>query len=158
MDGHVILAGYGRVGAAVARVLAAEEVTIIALDRDPAKVQQARRDGLAAWVGDASRPEILKLAGIGAADQLIVTVDDPDRAEAMVRAGRRLHPEMLVLARAHDGEHAGLLQAAGARHVVPEAVESGLQMAGRALEGFGYETETVRDLLAATRDEAYRQA
>jgi CPA2 family monovalent cation:H+ antiporter-2 len=146
------------VGAAVARVLADEDVSLIAIDRDPMKVQQARRDGLAAWVGDASRPEILKLAGIASAEQLIVTVDDPSRAEAMVRAGRGLHPEMLILARAHDGEHAGQLQAAGARHVVPEAVESGLQMAGRALEGFGYETETVRDLLAAMRDEAYRKA
>ncbi|WP_213271147.1 cation:proton antiporter [Hyphomonas sp.] len=158
MENHVILAGYGRVGRAVARILQDEDVTIVALDRDPAKVHQARLDGLAAYVGDAARPEILELTGIARADQFIVTVDDPVRAEAMVRCARSLHADMLILARAHDGEHAAILEAAGAEHVVPEAVESGLQMAGMALENFGYDTETVRDILAVVRDEEYRRA
>lgn len=158
MENHVILAGYGRVGRAVARILQDEDVTIVALDRDPAKVHQARLDGLAAYVGDAARPEILELTGIARADQFIVTVDDPARAEAMVRCARSLHADMLILARAHDGEHAAILEAAGAEHVVPEAVESGLQMAGMALENFGYDTETVRDILAVVRDEEYRRA
>lgn len=122
MENHVILAGYGRVGRAVARILQDEDVTIVALDRDPAKVHQARLDGLAAYVGDAARPEILELTGIARADQFIVTVDDPVRAEAMVRCARSLHADMLILARAHDGEHAAILEAAGAEHVVPEAV------------------------------------
>lgn len=158
MENHVILAGYGRVGRAVARILQDEDVSMVALDRDPAKVHQARLDGLAAYVGDAARPEILELTGIARADQFIVTVDDPARAEAMVRCARSLHADMLILARAHDGEHAAALEAAGAEHVVPEAVESGLQMAGMALESFGYDTETVRDILAVVRDEEYRRA
>lgn len=158
LESHVILAGYGRVGQAVAHVLRGEGVTLVALDRDPAKIHQARQDGLAAYVGDASRPEILELTGIAKADQFIVTVDDPARAEAMVRCARGLHPDMLILARAHDGEHADKLEAAGAGHVVPEAIESGLQMAGMALEAFGYEPETVRDRLALVRDEEYRRA
>ena len=158
MENHVILAGYGRVGRAVARILQDEDVSIVALDRDPAKVHQARLDGLTAYVGDAARPEILELTGIARADQFIVTVDDPARAEAMVRCARSLHADMLILARAHDGEHAAILEKAGAEHVVPEAVESGLQMAGMALESFGYDTETVRDILAVVRDEDYRRA
>ncbi|MBY9065263.1 cation:proton antiporter [Hyphomonas sp. WL0036] len=157
-ESHVILAGYGRVGQAVAHVLRSEGVMLVALDRDPAKVHQARLDGLSAYVGDAARPEILELTGIGKADQFIVTVDDAVRAETMVRCARSLHAEMLILARAHDGEHAGRLEEAGAAHVVPEAVESGLQMAGMALEAFGYDTETVRDRLALVRDEEYRRA
>ena len=158
LENHVILAGYGRVGRAVARILMDEDVSIVALDRDPIKVHQARLDGLTAYVGDAARPEILELTGIARAEQFIVTVDDPARAEAMVRCARSLHQEMLILARAHDGEHAAALEEAGAEHVVPEAVESGLQMAGMALESFGYDTETVRDILAVVRDEEYRRA
>ncbi|PKP80447.1 MAG: portal protein [Alphaproteobacteria bacterium HGW-Alphaproteobacteria-18] len=158
MQNHVILAGYGRVGRAVARVLTDEGVSILAIDRDPDKVHQARQDGLTAYVGDAARPEILELTGIEKAEQFIVTVDDSERAEAMVRCARGLHQEILILARAHDGEHAATLEEAGAAHVVPEAVESGLQMAGMALEGFGYDTETVRDILAVVRDEEYRRA
>ncbi len=158
MENHVVLAGYGRVGRAVARVLRDEDVSLLAIDRDPEKVHQARLDGLAAYVGDAARPEILELTGIHKAEQFIVTVDDPGRARDMVACARGLHREILILARAHDGQHAATLEEAGAAHVVPEAVESGLQMAGMALEGFGYETETVRDILALVRDEEYRRA
>lgn len=157
LENHVVLAGYGRVGRAVARVLEDEDVTMLVLDRDPDKVHRARKKGLTAYVGDAARPEILELTGIVRAEQFIVTVDDPDRARDMVRCARSLHRELTILARAHDGEHAAELEKAGAGHVVPEAVESGLQMAGMALEGFGYDTETVRDILAGVRDEEYRR-
>jgi CPA2 family monovalent cation:H+ antiporter-2 len=89
---------------------------------------------------------------------LIVTVDDPERAEAMVRAALAVRPDLTVLARAHDGEHMARLTEAGANHVVPEAIESGLQMVQFALEVFGYDTETVRDRIAQARDEEYRKA
>ena len=158
MENHVVLAGYGRVGHAVARILADQEVEILVLDRDPDKVHRAREDGLKAYVGDAARTEILELTGLARAVQFIVTVDDAARARDMVRCARALHGEIEIFARAHDGEHAARLVDAGAGHVVPEAVESGLQMAGMSLECFGYDTETVRDLLARVRDEEYRQA
>lgn len=158
MENHVVLAGYGRVGHAVARILTGEEVEILVLDRDPDKVHQAREDGLKAYVGDAARTEILELTGLARAVQFIVTVDDTNRARDMVRCARALHSDIEIFARAHDGDHATRLVEAGAGHVVPEAVESGLQMAGMSLECFGYDTETVRDLLARVRDEEYRQA
>jgi len=158
MESHVVLAGYGRVGHAVARILANEEVELLVLDRDPEKVHKAREDGLTAYVGDAARTEILQLTGLEKAVQFIVTVDDAIRARDMVRCARALHGEIEIFARAHDGNHAATLINAGAGHVVPEAIESGLQMAGMSLESFGYDTETVRDLLARVRDEEYRRA
>lgn len=158
MENHVVLAGYGRVGHAVARILADEEVALLVLDRDPEKVHKAREDGLTAYVGDAARTEILQLTGLEKAVQFIVTVDDAIRARDMVRCARALHGEIEIFARAHDGNHAATLINAGAGHVVPEAIESGLQMAGMSLESFGYDTETVRDLLARVRDEEYRRA
>mgnify|MGYP001423323462 CR=1 FL=1 len=158
LQGHVILAGYGRVGQSVARLLAEEDAALLALDREPDKIKLARAAGLHAYVADAARAEFLRAAGIEEAAMLIVTVDDAARAEQMVRAALELRPDLLVLARAHDGDHMVRLVAAGADHVVPEAIESGLQMARIALEVFGYDTETVRDRIAVARDEEYRRA
>ena len=158
LSDHVILAGYGRVGQSIARVLAIEEAEILALDREPDKIRLARKAGLHAYVGDAARGEFLNAASIQRAAMLIVTVDDADRAEAMVRAALEIRPDLTVIARAHDGDHMVRLTTAGAGHVVPEAIESGLQMVSIALEIFGYDTETVRDRIAQARDEEYRKA
>lgn len=158
LSGHVILAGYGRVGQSVARLLADEEVTLLALDREPDKIRLARQAGLHAYVGDAARAEFLAACELETAEMLIVTVDDAARAAAMVRTARELCPGLTILARAHDGDHMNQLLDAGAAHVVPEAIESGLQMVRIALEVFGYDTETVRDRIAQARDEEYRKA
>lgn len=158
LSGHVILAGYGRVGQSVARLLAKEDVTLLALDREPDKIRLARQAGLHAYVGDAARREFLSACELDTAEMLIITVDDADRAAAMVKTARELCPGLTILARAHDGEHMTRLLEAGAAHVVPEAIESGLQMVQIALEVFGYDTETVRDRIAQARDEEYRKA
>lgn len=158
LSGHVILAGYGRVGQSVARLLLQEGATLLALDREPEKIRLARQAGLHAYVGDAARKEFLAVCELETAAMLIVTVDDAERAAAMVRAARELCPGLTILARAHDGEHMRQLIEAGAGHVVPEAIESGLQMVQIALEVFGYDTETVRDRIAQARDEEYRKA
>ncbi|MBA3069580.1 MAG: portal protein [Hyphomonas sp.] len=155
---HIILAGYGRVGQSVARLLAEEEAALLALDREPDKIRMAREAGMHAYVADAARPEFLRAAGIDRAAMLIVTVDDAARAEQMVRAALEIRPDLTILARAHDGDHMVRLSNAGADYVVPEAIESGLQMVRIALEVFGYDTETVRARIARARDEEYRRA
>lgn len=158
LSGHVILAGYGRVGQSIARLLQEEEATLLALDREPDKIRLARQAGIHAYVGDAARKEFLAACELDTAAMLIVTVDDAERAAAMVRAAREICPGLTILARAHDGDHMAQLREAGAAHVVPEAIESGLQMVQIALEVFGYDTETVRDRIAQARDEEYRKA
>ena len=99
---------------------------------------------------------MLERAGLRGAAVLIATVDDPQAAEAMVRAGRALRAELPILARARDCDHAAQLGRAGAGAVIPDAIEAGLQLAGHALEEFGYATEAVRDRLAAERDLEYQ--
>ncbi len=158
LTNHVILAGYGRVGQSIARLLVDEDAAIVAIDREPDKIRMARKAGVHAYVGDAARAEFLTATGITRAAMLIVTVDDPDRAEAMVRCALELCPGLTILARAHDGNHMVKLSEAGAGYVVPEAIESGLQMVRIALEIFGYDTETVRSRIAQARDEEYRRA
>jgi len=157
-EGHVIMIGYGRVGRAIAQILKAEGAEIIALERDPARIAKLREMGEPVYFGDGSRPEVLEKAGIHGASLLIVTVDDPAMAETMVRAARKVRAELPVLARARDADHARQLIDGGASFVIPDAIEAGLQLAGRALAEFGYEGETIRDRLALEREEAYELA
>lgn len=155
LEDHVIIAGMGRVGRAIARVLETEKVEIIALDRNSSRVAQTRRDGWRVYYGDASHPDILDRAGAEKAALFVVTADDPDKACAMVEAMRKRRPGAPILARARDAEHAQRLKTAGATHVTPEAIEAALNMAGRALEVFSLPAEAIRDRIEQEREDEY---
>ncbi|MEO0391883.1 MAG: cation:proton antiporter [Pseudomonadota bacterium] len=155
LEGHVVIAGFGRVGHAFGHIMEKEEAPFVALDRNARTVSAARKEGWKTYLGDSSRPEILTKAGAHGAALFVVTVDDPASAEAMVRAMRTIRQDVPILARARDAEHAASLQAVGANFVIPDAIEAGLQLAGVALEHFGYDSETVRDRLAVERDLEY---
>ncbi|MEM9740011.1 MAG: cation:proton antiporter [Pseudomonadota bacterium] len=157
-EGHVILAGFGRVGRTIADLLKPEGAEMIALDMDARRVLTARSAGWNIYFGDASRPEILEKAGLDGAALAIVTVDNAASAEQMVQTLRSHRVDLPILARAQDTDHAARLYEVGASFVIPDAIEAGLQLAGRALEGFGYAGETVRDLIAAEREAEYRKA
>ena len=157
-EGHVIIAGFGRVGHTIARILDEERADIVILERSFHSVQKGRKEGWQVSLGDAARKEILDAAGAATASLFIVTVDDPVSAELMVRAIRAIRPNVPIFARARDVEHGRTLRQAGATFVIPDAIEAGLQIAGRALEQFGYPVDTVRDKIGAERDEEYRKA
>ncbi|WP_425418332.1 cation:proton antiporter [Oricola indica] len=158
LEGHVIVAGFGRVGHAIASILDSEDVDLVALDSHATLVSERRRDGRKVYYGDAARAEILERAGARGAAMLVVTVDDRASASAMVREFRKLTPGTPIFARARDRVHAQELMQAGADFVIPEAVEAGLQLAGRALEEFGYDGDSVRTRLALERDSEYMRA
>ncbi|MEO1039374.1 MAG: cation:proton antiporter [Pseudomonadota bacterium] len=158
VTGHVVIAGFGRVGRSIARLLDSEEASIVGLENDAKNCSLARKAGWPVYVGDAARTEILERAGAHGAALFAVTVDNSASASQIVRAIREVRPDALILARAHDSEHASELLDAGASHVVPDAVEAGLQIAGRALVAFGVPSDTVRDRLAQERDIEYARA
>lgn len=158
LEGHVIIAGFGRVGRVIAEVLSIEHTKFIALDSDQKRVLNHTASAVEAFVGDASRPELLKNAKIDKAAMFIVTVDDEQSAERMVKAAKRLNPNVQVLVRAQDADHAKDLYSVGADYVVPDAIEAGLQLAAKGLEGFGYTRDTVRSLLMIERDKHYKMA
>lgn len=156
-SGHVIIAGFGRVGRTIARLLDEANTELVILERKAPAVRDGRKEGWQVSLGDGARPEILEVAGIEGASMVVVTVDDPVSARQMVEAARRMRPDIPIFARARDPEHGDDLRGAGATHIVPDAIEAALQLAGRVLGEFGYANETVRDLLAAERGEAYRE-
>jgi CPA2 family monovalent cation:H+ antiporter-2 len=155
LEGHVIIAGFGRVGRTMARVLETENVSMIALDMSAEKVAKGREEGWPVFYGDAGRAEFLERAGASRADMFVVTVDDAQKASDMVRAARTLRPDALIIARGRDRRHAVELAAAGASHVTLETAEAALQLAGRALEDLGLSGDIVRDRLAAEREDVY---
>ena len=134
---HVVIAGFGRVGAAVAAELQGSAVATIAADMDPHRVAQARQRGLPVYYGDVTRPEILEALGVARARAVIVAVDSPKAALQTVALLHYLFPELPVYARARDDLHARELKLAGAHIVVPELVATGIKLAGSILDQIG---------------------
>ncbi|MEL6859472.1 MAG: NAD-binding protein, partial [Pseudomonadota bacterium] len=100
----------------------------------------------------------LQKAGLSHASMVVVTLDNQFSAESMVKTARSSRPDVPILARARDADHAQLLYKAGATYVIPDAIEAGLQMSARALEELGYENETVQALISSERETEYRMA
>jgi CPA2 family monovalent cation:H+ antiporter-2 len=152
LEGHVILAGYGRVGRMLARILDAESVPYVAIDIDGAVVAAGRKEGRPVFYGDAARPEILRRLRVERAIAVVVTLDHPRIAEGLVGTVRREWPQVPIYARARDARHAGRLLRMGATDVVPEAVEASLQLAGRVLGGLGVPQEAIAQRLDLERE------
>lgn len=151
--GKVILVGFGRVGQVVADMLARHEVAFIAVDIVPAVIATARKAGIEAVFGDASRPAFLRKLGISSARALVATSADPDAVERLVRAARAERPDLIIIARARDAEHAAKLYALGASDVVPETVEASLQLAENVLVDIGTPMGLVIASVHERRDE-----
>jgi len=152
LAGHVIIAGFGRVGQMLARVFEATGVPYAALDVDAVAVAQHRAAGLPVFYGDAGRVEILRRMHAERALCVVVTTDSPLSAQQTVNAVRQRWPHLLVIARARDSSHARRLLDCGASEVVPETVEASLQLAGRVLEASGEPSEAVAQALAQQRE------
>ena len=97
----VVVAGFGRFGQVVTRVLNGLRLRATVIDHDPNQIELVRRFGTKAYYGDATRLDLLEKAGIAQARLLIVALDDPDAALRLVRRVRERYPELKIIARAH---------------------------------------------------------
>lgn len=154
IEQHVLICGFGRFGQRLARILEGESIPYLALDLDPAHLREARASGMKASFGDATRPALLKAAGLERARALVVSFDDARSAAQIVAHVQHLQPGLPVLVRGTgeaDEEH---LRAAGA-DVFPERLEAGLMFAARALLLLGVDASRVQQRLDSIRDEDY---
>jgi monovalent cation:H+ antiporter-2, CPA2 family len=134
----VIIAGYGRVGELVCRMLAEHKLSFLALDRNPDLVARGRKLGHAVFFGDASDITMLKRCGLAGAKVLVVTMDSRKATLDVATAARALRGDGLtVVARARDLDHASQLYAAGVTEAVPEAIEASLHISEAALISAG---------------------
>ena len=155
LHGHVVIAGYGRVGQTLGRLLEDQRIPHVALDADAALVEAARRHGLPAFFADAARAEILRAAGVEHAAAVVVTLDEPRAAERAVAAVRRASDAVPVLVRARDTAHSRQLRAVGATAVVPEVVEGSLELGETLLRALERPLDEVRGALDAFRADDY---
>jgi len=130
---HTIICGYGRVGQIVSRFLRTESLPFIVLDRDPMRVKEAREGGEQIEFGDASRREILLIAGIEKAKLLIITFNDLQRSLVLLGQIRAINPDVKVLVRTKNDKGLDDLHEAGATEVVPEVLEGSLMLVAHVL-------------------------
>jgi glutathione-regulated potassium-efflux system protein KefB len=136
-EAHVVIAGLGRFGQIIARILAARKIPFTALDGDASQIAVIRRFGGEVYFGDATRPEILAAAQVEKARLVVVcisNVEDSVRAAALIR---RRYPNMPVFARARDRRHAHRLMALGVQPIVRETLLSATEMARHVLLATG---------------------
>ncbi|WP_313671638.1 cation:proton antiporter [Sandarakinorhabdus sp.] len=154
---QTVIIGYGRVGRLVAQMLDMHGQPWLAVDSDPDEVQRLRRAGKRVVYGDARRPELLDRLKLENAKAVVLTIDDMRMLDLLVRRIRASHPELCIVVRARDAEHAGALYGAGATDAVPETVESSLQLAEAVLVDLGVAMGPVIASVHEKRDELRTQ-
>ncbi|MGB6542404.1 MAG: cation:proton antiporter [Xanthobacteraceae bacterium] len=134
---HAIVVGYGRVGKVVCALLKEHGIAYIAADLDAAAVTRDRRDGHDVYYGDASDQQFLEACGLASATGVIITIHTRKLIDDVVEHVRAMRPDILIVSRARDADHARHLYALGATDAVPETIEASLQLSEAALVGLG---------------------
>ncbi|MBN2629806.1 MAG: cation:proton antiporter [Rhodobacteraceae bacterium] len=136
--GRVIIAGIGRFGQVVNRLVRMSGLSTVVLDSDMATIDTLRRFGIKGFYGDPSRPELLDAAGLAEAAVLVVAVDNRDSALRIVRHARHARPDLHIVARARDRVHVFELYQAGANDIVRETFDSSIRAGRYVLENTGF--------------------
>jgi CPA2 family monovalent cation:H+ antiporter-2 len=154
---RTVVIGFGRVGKLVADMLTTHGQPYVAVESNVDAVTAARRGGYKVVYGDISRPETLDKLSLGHAKALILTMDQPVLAEHIVKRVRQWLPDITIVARARDPDHAARLYQAGATDAVPETLESSLQLSEAVLVDLGVAMGPVIASIHEKRDEFRRQ-
>lgn len=154
---RTVIFGYGRVGEIIADMLKQHDQPFVAVESNVDVVMDARRGGVPIVFGDVARPELLDRLRLGHARALILTMDDPVLAVQIVRRVHGWVPDLTIIARARDADHASELYRAGATLAVPEALESSLQLSEALLVDLGIAMGNVIASIHGKRDEMRRR-
>ncbi|MBO6199528.1 MAG: cation:proton antiporter [Psychrobacter sp.] len=152
-DEHqVIIAGFGRVGQIIGRVLRMHNIEFTAIERSANRVDFVRKFGNLVYYGDPKIPEILRAAGIKIARVFILAIDDVERSITTAQYLRKNYPDMIVLARARDRQHYYRLREVGVRHIWRETYLSSLDMSRESLQLLGISAEKARETVQTFRN------
>ncbi|WP_294622206.1 monovalent cation:proton antiporter-2 (CPA2) family protein [uncultured Roseovarius sp.] len=133
----VIIAGIGRFGQIVNRLVRSSGFNTVVLDHDLSAIQRMRQFGVKGFFGDPTRPELLHAAGLGEAKVLVAALDSPEQITKLVAFARRERPDLHIIARARDRTHVFRLYKAGADDIVREVFDSSLRAGRYVLENMG---------------------
>jgi glutathione-regulated potassium-efflux system ancillary protein KefC/glutathione-regulated potassium-efflux system protein KefB len=136
-ENRVIIAGFGRFGQIVARVLSARRIKFTALDSNQTHVDFVRKFGNKVYYGDASRLDLLRAAGAEDALIFVLAIDDVDASVRTAELVRQQFPRLKIFARARNRQHAFALKDLGVRYIIRETYVSSLEMAATVLKALG---------------------
>lgn len=154
---RTIIVGGGRVGRLVADMMRTHTKPYVMIDSNPDLIELAKRDGYRATFGDAARGDTLARLGVEDAPAVVLTMDEPVLAQRLVAKLRQAYPDLLIVARARDPDHAATMYRAGASHAVPETLEASLQLSEAVLVDIGVAMGPVIASIHAKRDEFREQ-
>ncbi|MBT3371005.1 MAG: potassium transporter KefB [Rhodospirillaceae bacterium] len=152
---HVLIAGFGRVGQTVAKMLSAGGISYAALDLDATRIAACRAKGMPVFFGDAGQIEILSSAGASRARGAVVTIDQPATADGIVAALHEFFPDLPIFVRAQDLLHGRRLETEGAIQAVPETLEASLQLGAIAMTSMGTNSDEVVEIVEELRSDDY---
>ena len=156
-DGHVIIAGFGRVGQIVGRILRAKGIPFTALDFDAEQIEMVKRFGAEAFFGDPSRPDILEAAGIAKARAILLTMNDVEASLRTAGFVRRNYPHLAIYARARNRAHVHRLMDLGVHVIRRETFLSALDLTAELLRGLGVSESEVKFTVETFRDHDERR-
>ena len=148
-QGMVIIAGLGRFGQVVNRILLSSGYRTVVLDHQAEHIDEMRRFGVRGFYGDATRPDLLLAAGLNDAKVLVVAIDDPERTLELVKYARRARPDIHIVARAFDRVAVYALFQAGANDIIREVFDSSVRAGRCAIEGLGVHPYRAQKLVEA---------
>ena len=155
---HIVVAGYGRSGKAVARVLRAAEIPLLVVELNHAVFGDIEAHGLQGVWGDITSEEILRAAHVESARILVLTVPDLSTVHLSVDRARRLNPKLVVIARAAGSHHVVELGKLGVDAVVQAEFEAGVEMVRQVLVRYPADSEATSRLVSDARNEFYSGA
>ncbi|TQN03930.1 Kef-type potassium/proton antiporter (CPA2 family) [Acidovorax temperans] len=151
-EAPVIIAGFGRYGQIVARVMLAQGIPTTVLDHSVEILEIARAFGYRVFYGDATRLDLLRIAGAEHARVLVVAVDDPEQSLKIVTLARKHFPQLQLVARARDLTHWNALRDLGVTLVQRELFESSLESARTVLELMGQSPTRAQEMTRRFRE------
>jgi glutathione-regulated potassium-efflux system ancillary protein KefC len=156
-DAPVIIAGFGRYGQVIARLLDASGVPLTILDHDAEQIAVLRRFGLRVYFGEVTRLDLLRTAGADKARALVIAIDSVEQSLELADLARQHFPQLTIVARARNVQHWYRLHERGVKHIERETLDSALMSGRSVLETLGVEPYRARTLAMRFRTHSVRQ-
>ncbi|GAA6208759.1 monovalent cation:proton antiporter-2 (CPA2) family protein [Cognatishimia sp. WU-CL00825] len=148
----IIIAGHGRVGGIVSRMLRGAGMNPTVMDFSSKQLEMLKSFGVQAYYGDATRPDLLHAAGIAEAKLFVIAIDGKEQITELVKYVQQHYPDVHIVARAVDRNHVYDLWAAGCRDIIRDTYDSSLRMGRSAIECLGYSRDQADRMVAAFGD------
>jgi CPA2 family monovalent cation:H+ antiporter-2 len=155
LDDHVIIVGYGVNGRNLARMLGRVGIPFVVLEMNPDAVRAERKRGRPIMYGDATRPEILRLAAIDRARVLVLAISDAGATRSAVDLARRLNRQLHIVVRSRYVQEVAALRAVGTDEVVPEEFETSIEISSRVLRRYLVPRDVIERLIREVRSDSY---